>query len=90
MNIIGKINYPSKIDDWTTFDKDNQTIALIILYTKEKEICPAYISKTDLNSKSQIVLLMIPNKKKEELHDLAVKKTIFFIKKNKIMVIVTA
>ena len=35
------INYPSKIDDW----KNNQTIALNILYIKEKEIYPAYISK---------------------------------------------
>ena len=34
-------NYPSKIDDWKTFQKNNTTIALNILYTKEKEICPA-------------------------------------------------
>ena len=34
-------NYPSKIDDWKTFQKNNPTIALNILYTKEKEICPA-------------------------------------------------
>ena len=39
-----KINYPSKIDDWKTFQKNNPTIALNILHTKEKEICPAYIS----------------------------------------------
>ena len=35
------INYPSKIDDWKTFEKNNLTIALNILYIKEKEICPA-------------------------------------------------
>ena len=32
------INYPSKIDDWKTFEKNNPTIAFNILYTKE---CPA-------------------------------------------------
>ena len=39
------INYPSKIDDWKTFEKNILTVALNILYTKEKQICPAYISK---------------------------------------------
>ena len=35
------INYPSKINDWKTFEKNYPTIALNILYIKEKEICPA-------------------------------------------------
>ena len=39
------MKYPSKIDDWKTFEKNNSTIALNLLYTKEMEICPAYISK---------------------------------------------
>ena len=30
------INYPSKIDDWKTFEKNNPIIALNILYIKEK------------------------------------------------------
>ena len=30
------INYPSKIDDWKSFDKNNSIIALNILYIKEK------------------------------------------------------
>ena len=33
-----RINYPSKLDDWKTFEKNNPTIALNILYTKEKKI----------------------------------------------------
>ena len=37
------INYPWKIDDWKTFEKNNSTIALNILYIKEKEIYPLYI-----------------------------------------------
>ena len=40
-----EIIYPSKIDDWKTFEKNNLTIALSILYIKEKEILPGYISK---------------------------------------------
>ena len=39
------IRYPSKIDNWKTFEKNNKVIALNILYIKEKEIYPAYISK---------------------------------------------
>ena len=39
------INYPSKINDWKTFVKNNATIALNIFYIKEREICPAYTSK---------------------------------------------
>ena len=31
-----RINYPSKIDDWKTFEKKNLTIAHNILYIKEK------------------------------------------------------
>ena len=37
------INYPSKIDDWKMFEKNNPTIALNLLYIKEKEIYPACI-----------------------------------------------
>ena len=33
------INCPSKMDDWKMFEKSNPTIALNILYIKEKEIC---------------------------------------------------
>ena len=43
------INYPSKIDEWKKFEKNNPTIALFIFYIKEKEMCPAYISKINLN-----------------------------------------
>ena len=36
-------NYPSKMDDWKKFQKNSPTIAVNILYFKEKEILPAYI-----------------------------------------------
>ena len=68
------INYPSKIDDWKTFEKNNPTIALNILYTKEKEVYPVYISKINSNCEKQIILLMIPNEEKEGWHYLAVKR----------------
>ena len=69
-----EISYPSKIDDWKTFEKNNPTIALNILYIKEKEICPAYISEINSNCEKQIIFLMIPNEAKEGRHYLAVKK----------------
>ena len=68
------MNYPSKIDDSKTFEQNNPTTALNILYIKEKEIWPAYISKINSNCEKQIILLMIQNKEKEGWHYLAVKK----------------
>ena len=47
-------NFPSEKDDWVKFEKINSTIALNVLYGKEKEICPAYNSKYNLTSKKQI------------------------------------
>ena len=35
-------NYSSKTDDWKTFEKNNLTIYLNILYVKENDICPAF------------------------------------------------
>ena len=68
------INYSSKIDDWKTIEKNNATIALKTLYSKEKEICPAYISKINSNCEKQIILLTINIEEKEGWHYLAVKK----------------
>ena len=59
------INYPSKIDDWKTFEKNDPTIALNIWVIKEKEIYPAYISKINANCEKQIILLMTSNEEKE-------------------------
>ena len=67
------ITYPSKIDDWKTFEENNPKIALNILYIKEKEICPAYISKINSNCEKQITLLIIPNEEKEGWYYLALK-----------------
>ena len=47
------INYSSKLDDWKTFEKNNVTIALNILYIKEKEIYPAYISEIKSNCEKE-------------------------------------
>ena len=43
------IDYLSKIDNWKTFEKNNPTISLNILYFKEKEKCTAYNSKINSN-----------------------------------------
>ena len=61
-----KINYPSKIDDSKTFEKNNPTIAFHMLYNKEQEITPAFISKINSNCETQIILLVTPNEEKEE------------------------
>ena len=53
------INYPSKMDVWKTFKKNNLAIALNILYIKEKEIYPACISKHNPTREKQVILLMI-------------------------------
>ena len=44
-----EINYPSKIDDWKRFEKNNPKIAFNCLHTKEKEIFQTYISKINSN-----------------------------------------
>ena len=59
------INNRSKIDDWKTFEKNNPTIALNILYIKEKQIWTSYNSKINSNCEKQMILLMIPNKEKK-------------------------
>ena len=72
------MNYPSIIDDWKTSEKNNPTIALNVLNTKEKEKCPAYISKINSDCEKQIILLMILNEEKEGWHYLAVKKYLHY------------
>ena len=67
------INFPSEIDGWKTFEKNNLTVALNILYIKEKEIYPAHISKHNSTCENQIILLMILNEEKEGWHYLAIK-----------------
>ena len=52
--------YPWKINNWKTFEKNNSTVVLNVLHIKEKETCPAYISKINSNCEKQIILLMIP------------------------------
>ena len=56
-----KTNNPSKIDDCKMFEKNNSTLPLNILYTKEKKYFATYISKHNSTREKQIILLMIPN-----------------------------
>ena len=71
------MNYLSKIDDWKTFEKNNSTIALHILYTKEKEICPADISKINSNCEKPIILLMILYRYNRFLHFCMISAALF-------------
>ena len=54
-----------------TFEKNDLAIALSILYTKEKEVLSAYISKHN-STCEKLILLMITNEEKEGWHYLAV------------------
>ena len=49
-----RIKYLQKIDDSKIFEKSNPTVALNILYIKEKEVYPAYISKINSNCESKL------------------------------------
>ena len=49
-----RIDYQPK-----TFEKNNLTIAVNILYIKEKEISPVYISKTNSNFEKKIIIIII-------------------------------
>ena len=61
-----EINYSSKLDDWKRFEKINPTVALNILYVKEKEIFQAYISNNNSTWEKQTILLMISNEESEK------------------------
>ena len=49
-----RIDYQPK-----TFEKNDLTIAVNILYIKEKEISPVYISKTNSNFEKKIIIIII-------------------------------
>ena len=55
------------------FEKNNPTVALNVLYIKEMEICPAYVSKISSNCEKQIRVTLTCSK-----------KTIYVIERNKL------
>ena len=71
-----------KTDDWKTFDKNNPAIALSILYIKEKEICPSYISKIILNCEKKKNSFNDPKRRRKMLALSCIKKTICITKRN--------
>ena len=77
------ISYPSKIDDWENFEKNNWAIALNILYIKEKEIWSAFISKINSNFEKNNSF-NDTKQKKEGWYYLMIKKTIYIILKNNV------
>ena len=78
------INYSSKTVNLKSFEKNNRSIDLNILYMKEKEIFLACISKISLNCRKQIILLTIPNEEKEGYIQSCSKKAIYIINRNEI------
>ena len=66
------INYPTTIDDWKIFEKNNPTVALNVLYTKKYV---QFIFQHITQPVKNIILLMISNEEKEgQWYYLAVKK----------------
>ena len=45
------------------FEENNLTVALSLLYANKEKIYPAYVSKHNLKSEKQVILLMIPKGK---------------------------
>ena len=68
-----EIYFPSHCKDWKTFESNNKSIALNILYVlhNTEKIRHAYKSKYNLNRENQVILLMITDG--EKWHYLAVK-----------------
>ena len=50
------INFPSEKDGWKKVEKNNVTIALNVLYTKEEKIYPDDVSKHNSNREKQVIL----------------------------------
>ena len=48
------INYPSVKDDWKNFEKNNLTIARNVLYSKNENTYPAYVSKHNSNREQKL------------------------------------
>ena len=49
-----KINYLPEKDDWKKFEKNNLTIALNVLYEKQKNLYLAYVSKQNQIMKNKL------------------------------------
>ena len=60
------IDFPDGIKDWKRFEKNNETIALNILFEphNDKTINLAYKSEYNRKRENQVILLMITNGKK--------------------------
>ena len=54
------IKFPSKIDDWKIFEKNNVTIAVNVLCVKKNEN-HGNVSKNNPNAEKKIILFMIQN-----------------------------
>ena len=69
---MGRDKFSSRIKKWQKFERNNDTIALNILYAKKykKKINIVYKSKYNNRPKKQVILLMIGDGKKH--HYLAV------------------
>ena len=61
-----EIKYPSKLEDWKMFEKNNLETALNVLYAKDTEILPAYISNHNSTREKKRILLVVSNEENEK------------------------
>ena len=71
------IDFPAGIKEWKRFEKNNETIALNILFIPhdEKTIDPIYKSKYNCKRKNQVILLMITDDEKSHYTALKSERT---------------
>ena len=76
-------------EDWNDFEKNNEAIALSILYVlyNTKEIRREYKSKHNLKHKNQVILLMVTDGKK--WHYLVVKKCLHCLEEKYLIIMET-
>ena len=60
------IDFPSHKKDWNKFKKNNNTVALNVLFFpyNTKQITPAYVSRDNSDRENQVIFLMITDVKK--------------------------
>ena len=69
---MGRNKFSIKKDDWKKIEKSNVNIDCNVLCAKKEKIYPAHVSKNNSSHENQVILLMIPNRKRYDY--LAVKK----------------
>ena len=77
-----RINCPLEKGDWKKIENNNLTTVLNVLYVKNVNIYPAYVSNHNAKCEKHIIILMISKRKRITLY--CSKKVISIIKWNNV------